>query len=41
MDLVVDFQFKSHLLDHVANNMFHEAATRMMGDFEFTCIWTI
>ena len=34
VDLVVDFQFKSHLLDHVANNMFHEAATRMMGAFE-------
>jgi coenzyme Q-binding protein COQ10 len=29
VDLVVNFQFKSHLLDHVANNMFHEAATRM------------
>ena len=34
VDLVVDFQFKSHLLDHVANNMFHEAATKMMGAFE-------
>jgi len=34
VDLVVDFQFKSRLLDHVANNMFHEAATRMMGAFE-------
>jgi coenzyme Q-binding protein COQ10 len=34
VDLVVDFQFKSHLLDHVANTMFHEAATRMMGAFE-------
>ena len=33
-DLDIDFQFKSHLLDHVANNMFHEAATRMMGAFE-------
>ena len=32
--LIVDFQFKSHLLDHVANEMFHEAATRMMGAFE-------
>jgi len=31
---VIDFQFKSHLLDHVANSMFHEAATRMMGAFE-------
>ena len=34
VDLVVDFQFKSRLLDHVANSMFHEAATRMMGAFE-------
>jgi len=34
VDLVVDFQFKSHLLDHVANGMFHEAATRMMSAFE-------
>jgi coenzyme Q-binding protein COQ10 len=34
VSLVVDFQFKSHLLDHVANSMFHEAATRMMGAFE-------
>ncbi len=34
VDLVVDFQFKSHLHDHVANNMFHEAATSMMGAFE-------
>jgi coenzyme Q-binding protein COQ10 len=34
IDLVVDFQFKSHLLDHVANGMFHEAATRMMNAFE-------
>ena len=34
VDLVVDFQFKSHLLDHVANSMFREAATRMMGAFE-------
>jgi coenzyme Q-binding protein COQ10 len=33
VDLIVDFQFKSHLLDHVANGMFHEAATRMMGAF--------
>ena len=33
VDLVVDFQFKSHLLDHVANSMFDEAATRMMGAF--------
>jgi coenzyme Q-binding protein COQ10 len=34
IDLVVDFQFKSHLLDHVANGMFHEASTRMMSAFE-------
>jgi coenzyme Q-binding protein COQ10 len=34
VDLIVDFQFKSHLLDHVANGMFHEAATRMMTAFE-------
>jgi coenzyme Q-binding protein COQ10 len=34
VDFVIDFQFKSHLLDHVANNMFHEAATRMMDAFE-------
>ena len=34
VDFVIDFQFKSHLLDHAANNMFHEAATRMMGAFE-------
>jgi coenzyme Q-binding protein COQ10 len=34
VELVVDFQFKSHLLDHVANDMFHEAATRMMDAFE-------
>jgi coenzyme Q-binding protein COQ10 len=34
VDFVIDFQFKSHLLDHVANGMFHEAATRMMLAFE-------
>jgi coenzyme Q-binding protein COQ10 len=34
VNFVIDFQFKSHLLDHVANSMFHEAATRMMGAFE-------
>jgi coenzyme Q-binding protein COQ10 len=34
VDLVVDFEFKSHLLDHVANGMFQEAATRTMGAFE-------
>jgi coenzyme Q-binding protein COQ10 len=34
VDLVIDFQFKSHLIDHVANGMFHEAATRMVSAFE-------
>ena len=34
VDLHIDFEFKSHLLDHVANTMFHEATTRMMGAFE-------
>ena len=34
IDFVIDFQFKSHLLDHVATGMFHEAATRMMSAFE-------
>src|ERR1700722_3822728 len=34
VDFIIDFQFKSHLLDHVANGMFHEAATRMMSAFE-------
>jgi coenzyme Q-binding protein COQ10 len=34
VDFVIDFQFKSHLLDHVATGMFHEAATRMMSAFE-------
>jgi coenzyme Q-binding protein COQ10 len=34
IDFVIDFQFKSHLLDHVVNGMFHEAATRMMSAFE-------
>jgi len=34
VDFVIDFQFKSHLLDHVANDMFYEAATRMMNAFE-------
>lgn len=41
VDLVVDFQFKSYLLDHVANGMFHEAATRMMSAFEFEHIWSM
>ena len=34
VDFLIDFQFKSHLLDHVANRMFYEAATRMMSAFE-------
>jgi coenzyme Q-binding protein COQ10 len=34
VDLVVDFEFKSRFLDHVADSMFHEAATRAMGAFE-------
>ncbi|WP_428486854.1 type II toxin-antitoxin system RatA family toxin [Rhodopila sp.] len=34
VDFAVDFQFKSHLLDHVANTMFHQASMRMMGAFE-------
>ena len=34
VDFSIDFQFKSHLLDHVASGMFHEAATRMMSAFE-------
>ncbi len=34
VDFSIDFQFKSHVLDHVANSMFHEAATRMVGAFE-------
>ena len=33
-DFVIDFQFRSHLLDHVANEMFYQAATRMMSAFE-------
>jgi coenzyme Q-binding protein COQ10 len=33
VDFMIDFQFKSHLLDHVASGMFHEAATRMMSAF--------
>jgi coenzyme Q-binding protein COQ10 len=34
VDFSIDFQFKSHLLDHVAAGMFHEATTRMMSAFE-------
>jgi coenzyme Q-binding protein COQ10 len=34
IDFAVDFQFKNHLLDHVANAMFQEACMRMMGAFE-------
>ena len=34
VDFIIDFQFRSHLLDHVANGMFYQAATRMMSAFE-------
>jgi coenzyme Q-binding protein COQ10 len=34
IDFAVDFHFKSSVLDHVANGMFHEASMRMMGAFE-------
>ena len=34
VDFVIDFEFKSHLLDHVVNGMFHEASTRMVSAFE-------
>ena len=34
VDFVIDFEFKSHLLGHVANGMFQEAATRMMSAFQ-------
>ena len=34
VDFIIDFQFKSHLLDHVAAGMFHEATTRMLSAFE-------
>jgi coenzyme Q-binding protein COQ10 len=34
VDFIIDFEFKSHLLNHVANGMFHDAATRMMSAFE-------
>jgi coenzyme Q-binding protein COQ10 len=33
VDFIIDFEFKSHLLNHVANGMFGEAATRMMSAF--------
>ena len=34
IDFAIDFQFKSHLLDHVAEGMFHDANTRMMKAFK-------
>lgn len=34
VDFAVDFRFKAHLLDHVANVMFHEASLQMMSAFE-------
>jgi coenzyme Q-binding protein COQ10 len=33
VDFAVDFQFKSHLLNHAAGAMFHEASKRMMEAF--------
>jgi coenzyme Q-binding protein COQ10 len=34
VDFSIDFQFKSDLLDHVATQLFHTAAIRMMSAFE-------
>ena len=34
VDFMIDFQFKSHLLDHVASGMFETAAMRMVSAFE-------
>ena len=34
VDIIIDFRFKSNLLDHVATQMFHSAAIRMMSAFE-------
>src|ERR1700722_13825793 len=34
VDFIIDFEFKSHLFNHVANGMFRDAATRMMSAFE-------
>ena len=34
VDFAVDFRFKSHLLDHAANAMFHDTSMRLMGAFE-------
>ena len=34
IDFMIDFKFKSHLLDHVAEGMFHNANTRMMVAFK-------
>jgi coenzyme Q-binding protein COQ10 len=34
VDFVIDFQFKSHLLDHFAAEMFQMAATKMMSAFQ-------
>jgi coenzyme Q-binding protein COQ10 len=31
---IIDFEFNSHLLDHIANGMFQEAATRTMSAFQ-------
>ncbi len=34
IDFAIDFRFKSHLLDHVAAGMFHDASARMMTAFK-------
>jgi coenzyme Q-binding protein COQ10 len=34
VDLIADFQLKNHVLDHVDNGMFHEAAPRLVSAFE-------
>jgi coenzyme Q-binding protein COQ10 len=34
VDFIIDFQFKSHLLDHFAAEMFQMAATKMMSAFQ-------
>ena len=34
IEFSIDFRFRSHLLDHVAEGMFHDANTRMVHAFE-------
>jgi len=34
VDFIIDFEFKSHLLYHIANGMFQEATTRMLSAFQ-------